>query len=54
MRRAHHRLPVNQIDVKDLKGYCLICGRKLTSEESKRKGMGGVCERKAKRQRFLF
>ena len=38
----------------NLKGYCVLCGRKLKSEASKKKGVGVVCERKAKNRRSLF
>ena len=35
-------------------GYCVICGRKLKSEASKKKGRGRVCEHKASNQMKLF
>lgn len=35
-------------------GYCVICGRKLKSEDSKKKGMGRACEGKASNQTSLF
>lgn len=35
-------------------GYCLICGRKLKSEASKKKGRGRACEHKSSNQTSLF
>ena len=65
MRRARDRLYLNQSDVTPYirplennplkaKGYCLICGRKLQSEESKQRGYGKLCYLKALRKRCLF
>lgn len=65
MRRARDRLHLSQSDVTpyirplvnnplEAKGYCLICGRKLRSEESKQRGYGKLCYLKAQRKRHLF
>ena len=35
-------------------GYCPICGRKLKSEDSKKKGGGRVCRAKTSNQNQLF
>lgn len=65
MRRTRDRLYFNQSDIRDTirpvkgnpleaKGYCLLCGRKLRSEESKRRGYGKLCYVRAQRHRQLF
>lgn len=65
MRRTCNRLSSSPSDVTpyirpvennplEAKGYCLICGRKLRSEESKRRGYGKLCFIKAQRHRQLF
>lgn len=38
----------------DIKGYCVICGRKLKSEDSKSKGWGRACGAKLKNKKELF
>lgn len=65
MRRARNRLysdnsvisphgkpPMN--NPLEAKGFCLLCGRRLTSNESKVRGYGKLCYLKAQRQRQLF
>lgn len=69
MRRARRRLSSNNSHVTPLNsevlisnqvtedfnyGYCVICGRKLKSEDSKKKGRGRVCEGKSSNQTSLF
>lgn len=69
MRRARRRLSSNNSHVTPLNfdllisnqvtedfnyGYCVICGRKLKSEDSKKKGRGRVCEHKTSNQPSLF
>ena len=69
MRRARRRLSSSNSHVTPLNsdslisndvtedfnyGYCVICGRKLKSEDSKKKGRGRVCEGKASNQTSLF
>lgn len=46
---------MNDVD-KQIHKFCLRCGRRLKTEESKLKGYGPICEKKAKndKQNRLF
>ena len=65
MRRTRDRLSADNSDITpyvrplennplEAKGYCLLCGRKLRSEESKARGYGKLCFIRAQRKRHLF